>query len=342
MSRPFRTALATALAALSASQAHADVVPVTFTDTSAVVVTGGVPVARSATISGLTNVLGFTLNGDWTAVSPDMNNRLPFSDEFTVRLAGPGGFTAVEGNAGGVPNANPFRFPIGGPPTFPVSIAATGGMIVAPFQGGRLALTNFAPSTIAAGTLTATFDTRIAGTTAQVAGASLDFYTNPASATGTTTGGTTYNRPTEFADSTPSGVQVNYATQTLTVSATGRYLFGQVTAAAGQDGFLSLYGPGGFDPANPLTNLRALSDDESGVDFPSKQQSGLVADLTAGTTYTLVSAGLTASDAGTFTLYGAGVGTVTFAPVPEPTTVLLAAGAALVGGRAVRRRAVGS
>jgi len=60
--------------------------------------------------------------------------------------------------------------------------------------------------------------------------------------------------------------------------------------------------------------------------------------LNAGQNYFLVTTGLQNGDAGTFTVFGAGPGTLTFNPVPEPATLLGVTAAGLVGAGAVRRR----
>ena len=72
----------------------------------------------------------------------------------------------------------------------------------------------------------------------------------------------------------------------------------------------------------------------AGDDNDPNVPSAFVTTLASGTQYFLVSTGFANTDSGTYTLFGAGTGVVTFTPVPEPTFVMAAfAGIGLIGTR---------
>lgn len=86
----------------------------------------------------------------------------------------------------------------------------------------------------------------------------------------------TFNRPTTCSGLSGVGTAVHYDTLQFTPSQTGSIVISVDIAdgglvspngndGAGPDTFMVLYGPGGFNPASPLTNCLAVNDDISGA-----------------------------------------------------------------------------
>jgi len=153
---------------------------------------------------------------------------------------------------------------------------------------------------------------------------------------GDTTGGPTWNRPVEGAPPTPPtsgvGTAVPYETISFTVDVSGPYAFNSIAAAIPVDpwdNYAFLY-QNSFNPTDQFTNVIVGNDD-----FPNIGTAGFSSiNLTAGTTYIFVSTGFANDDFGPYLLEIGGPGT---ASVPEPTTLVAAAGLGLVALR--RRRA---
>ena len=122
--------------------------------------------------------------------------------------------------------------------------------------------------------------------------------------------GLTFNRPVVNGNSAPttlSGITTYYKTNTFTVPTTGNYQISSTSVTpANWDNFVVLYG-GTFTPATPLTNAVAANDT-----LTAAGTAGFVSiPLTAGTTYTLVTTGSTASS---FGAYNVSVAPVTSGP----------------------------
>jgi hypothetical protein len=309
-----RSVLAATVAALWGAPAAADTF--TFTIPGAVTVTSGTPVSQ--TVGGqpaAANALGYSLSGNWTAGAGD-----PWSSEFLVSVTPPGGTPSPFYGVGGVDNGNPFTFPNG---------YNNGGSFV--FSGDTL-------PTLSAGSYTVRFDTDFPGSTANLAANSqLTVYYNPVSVTGSTVGGPTFNRPDIDGGALSTvGTAVRYTVTELTVATTGRYMVASSTPGAGplgdeNDGVVLLY-QNSFNPSSPLTNFVV-----GGDPFGFALQNVVTAQLTAGTTYVVVTTGYDNDDAGPYTLYAAGPGTPTLTPVPEPAVGVLLAAVGLLGVRSLRR-----
>lgn len=297
---------------LTAPAVRADVTTLTL-PSSNFNVTAGSPVSQTVTgVPAINNLLGFSLAANWTAVSGD-----PWSSELLVGYTRAGGSAVTPAFYGGAENGNPYTFP------------------------GTSFLSNsyaFGPTPVnaPAGNYTFTFDQDFTGSTANLASATVRLYSNPSVATGNTTGGPTAARPNNEGSAVSAvGTAVPYTTHTMTVNAAGRYML----ALSGFDTFISVYGPGGYTPATPLANLIATNDDS--YNLAEGAASVITLDLATGTNYTVVVTGYANTDFGAYSLYGAGPGTVTFTPVPEPVTVFgiaALAGLAGVGVRRLRRR----
>lgn len=122
------------------------------------------------------------------------------------------------------------------------------------------------------------------------AGAAHSFY-------GTNVGGRTFNRP-NVTSLTLSGKIVPYSSQPFFVDATATCAFDSVQEGS-FDGVIYLY-RGGFDPASPLVNLVAASDDSArGAGF---SQIAAV-QLLANQNYSLVTAGGEPGASGTFSTF---------------------------------------
>lgn len=129
--------------------------------------------------------------------------------------------------------------------------------------------------------------------------AALSFY-------GTNTGGPTFNRPNTVLLPPPptlSGKITRYSSQALFTNATGSCSFTSVQEG-GFDGAIFLY-EGAFDPASPLTHLKAASDNSArGVGFSEIASVQLVGNQS----YYLVTAGSEAASQGTFSTFVACTG----------------------------------
>ncbi|MEO0017907.1 MAG: hypothetical protein RLZZ522_1190, partial [Verrucomicrobiota bacterium] len=135
-------------------------------------------------------------------------------------------------------------------------------------------------------------------------------------APGTTFGKSLWNRPNAGVPplvlSTNWGTAVPYDVMRFTVSTTGGYTL--KSTAAAWDNYLFLYSAA-FNPASPLSNGLLGNDD-----FGSSVVAGLTTNLTAGTTYYLVTSGYHNHSAGTYTLDIAGPGSVEVTLVVPGTT----------------------
>lgn len=112
---------------------------------------------------------------------------------------------------------------------------------------------------------------------------------------GTTVGGSRWARTYEDCIGTSSNGSIAYQAQPITVSASGSYTISSIQAGS-FDGYLFLYA-GTFDPAVPNTNCIIGNDDGSGGVGTSE----FTTNLTAGSTYIVVTTGYGSGDAGTFT-----------------------------------------
>jgi hypothetical protein len=163
---------------------------------------------------------------------------------------------------------------------------------------------------------------------------------------GTTIGGSTYDRADIDGNSTyvvsDTGTDVAYKTFSFTVGTVGTYSF---IANGDYDTFLSLYA-GAFDPSNALSHLIGLDDDAYNGAYSLQvgpddgylsHVSAFAADLTIGTTYTLVTSGYGNDSAGFFS--NAIVGPSAIAQVPEPGVLtLMLSGFGLMGITTRRRK----
>ncbi len=141
--------------------------------------------------------------------------------------------------------------------------------------------------------------------------------------TGDTTGDPTFIRPIatydgQLGNDGISDVSAPYEVVTFTPTVTGRY---RIRETANFDNFLLVYA-GGFDPDQPLggglgnpSYVNLASND----DFPTVGVSGIAAlQLTAGTTYSIVTTGAAATDFGAYTIT-IDLATVTGTTIGAPT-----------------------
>lgn len=134
-------------------------------------------------------------------------------------------------------------------------------------------------------------------------------------ASGTTTGGTTFARPDDAGSGASGSCSVEsgafpFATETFTAGTAGDY----VVAAdwtGGHDGFLALY-DNSFTPSDPCAGLIAVNDDIlfQNDGFNDLSASLIETELQAGATYTVVATGYDPSESGTYALRVAGPGGV--------------------------------
>lgn len=178
----------------------------------------------------------------------------------------------------------------------------------------RTVTITFAPTAGGAATATLTIASNAPGspTTVAITGTG-DASVTTAIPAGTTAGAPTYNRATNLgtgasgsctvASGTAAGTNVNYVTQTFTVSQAGAYtITTDYSATTGYDGWIALY-RGSFNPADPCLNQVAFDDDFATAGRPALQGSQIAnSALTAGT-YVLVITGYSSagSDFGTYT-----------------------------------------
>jgi hypothetical protein len=301
-------AAAILLTILGSTFARAQVINIPFGQN--ISVASGAPVTINVTHGAMTNVLGYSLNGNWTAGMGD-----PYSEEFQVSLGLNGVATSPLNFMGGLANGNSFAFP-GNVPTNGATINST--------------LSGSLPST-AGGSGSITFDTFFSGSDVSLTNGSLDVFTNPTSLNGTTTGGPTFHQATLFGDALhPNATNVAYAVTKVNVSANGRYMLAE--SSQNHDGVFFLYTS--FDPSNPTANFVNAGNNPNG---PIRTEA-FTAVLNSGVDYFLVSTGFGNSDAGDFTVFGSGPGSVTFNPVPEPATMLLSGLAMMTIGVWTRRQ----
>lgn len=147
---------------------------------------------------------------------------------------------------------------------------------------------------------------------------------------GTTVSAPTWDRP--FADCSGMsgiGVGVGYHVQEFTVSASGAYDLSSVQDSPG-DGFIFVY-ENAFDPNDALTNCLAGNDDGSGGIGTSEI---LGENLTAGTSYFLVTTAFSPGDESTFTNTISGGGNVILAGAgPDLGITVTAPDGVLTGGQ---------
>jgi hypothetical protein len=156
-------------------------------------------------------------------------------------------------------------------------------------------------------------------------------------ATGTTAGGPTFNRPLSGTPPTSLsgvGTAVSYDVFGFTVGTSGTY---SLTTDTGFDSFLVLY-MGAFDPSSPLANAIGANDDSAQA---AVGDAFLSLGLTAGTSYYAVVTAFENGVQGAYTLTIDGPGTI--APiggaVPEPATwAMMLAGVGMIGGGMRYRR----
>ncbi len=141
----------------------------------------------------------------------------------------------------------------------------------------------------------------------------------------------TFNRPFSLSGLSGVGTDVSYDVQPFYVSASGEYTFEQRSGDV--DSFLLVYTA--FDPLAPLTGLVGLDDDSGDVTGDSL----LPVNLVAGTQYYFVNTSYDNDEVGDYDLWGPGTipGVVSLGLLPEPSTLLFA-GVAGVLGLARRRR----
>lgn len=134
--------------------------------------------------------------------------------------------------------------------------------------------------------------------------------------TGTTAGGSTFNRPLEDLSALSAvGTSVAYNTTNFSVSTTGDYSF---QSTANFDNFAIIYA-NTFNAASPLTNALVARDDLIAPPFTT---AGFTAALTAGTDYVLLTTGFGNTDIGTFSNTIGGPGSIAAAlGPPAPSNI---------------------
>jgi len=150
---------------------------------------------------------------------------------------------------------------------------------------------------------------------------------------GNTTGGPTYNRV--LTGNPPTGLSgvgtaVAYQVVPMYTNINASVVFEITAAASGYDTFMTLYGPGGFNPLAALTNA-VVADDDAGVGSNSL----FSANLTGGAQYYVVVSGFDNADFGTYTLQmSSSSADITIGNIPAPSALALLG----VAGLAARRR----
>lgn len=152
---------------------------------------------------------------------------------------------------------------------------------------------------------------------------------------GDTTGGSTYNRPlggTPPTSLSGVGTAVRYEVVPMYTNFNASVIFETIDPTA-FDTFISLYGPGGFDPANPLANAIS-ADDDAGVGVLSL----ITSNINGGTQYYVVVTGFGNTDFGTYTLSLSSTSAdITIGLIPAPGALAVLGLGGLVATR--RRRA---
>jgi hypothetical protein len=314
LTHPRRVALALIAVVAGIEPVRADVFTVPLPGTAVIPSTIATPYTfTTPSQPAVTNLLGYSLQGNWTTTTGAV------SADLRMAIQPPAGALSPYQRVGGLFDSNPFAFG---------TFINNGASYNVPLSGLR---------SFPAGDFTVNMFQAEAGTASQVANGTVSIFSNPSGIPGTPPGGPTFRRPDIGTGTDPGTPMIEYAVNRLTVSASGRYMFVNETV---YDGVVMLFA-NSFNPASPTPVVNA-----GDYDVPPFTGFGdtFVADLEPGLTYFLVSTGYSPGDAGPYTAYAAGPGLVTFNPVPEPGSVLLAAGAVLAGGvwvrRGVTRRAV--
>lgn len=152
---------------------------------------------------------------------------------------------------------------------------------------------------------------------------------------GDTTGGSTFNRP--LAGNPPTGLSgvgtaVRYEVVPMYTDFNASVIF-ETIAPTAFDTFMHLYGPGGFDPNSPLSNV-IIGDDDGGAGALSLFTTG----ITGGTQYYVVVSGFANADFGAFRLSLSSTSAdITIGLIPAPGALAVLGLGGLVATR--RRRA---
>ena len=255
------------------------------------------------------------LSGDWSRFGTGSTR---VSGETSLRLTADG-VTYIDGLAGGTSNGDPYRFPVG----------SDGSRWFNRPQGGATPIYGELFSAPAAMTYDA--EVRLSGTApattqgrAVLTNGAVNLFTDavePFRGTGLN-GGTMAGRPNTSTTVLPGDYQ--YASYDFTPNVGGVYavLGDWRNDQSYYDGFLLLY-RGGFDPANPLTNLVGFDDNivnvrgTAGAPTGNIMGSSMFIRMDEGVQYTIVAT--TSLDADPFvgrhTIYVAG-GNVVNVPAP--------------------------
>lgn len=139
---------------------------------------------------------------------------------------------------------------------------------------------------------------------------------------GDTTGGLTFNRPTDAGDALSLiGTEVPHLSLSFTVSQSGSYNLSLNAVDPGSyDTFMHLYS-GSFNPSSPLDNFFAANDDAPGGSAFGSALTGV--SLTAGNSYVFVLDGFGNTDFGAFNASISGLGDISINSVPEPSVLSL-------------------
>lgn len=300
--KSLRTGFVTIFAAASlAAISSADIYSYSFSP--GLISDGGSPSSFTINTAGASGtVRGYTITGDWT------NGVNAFSGELFSRISGLSDLDngSLNRTVGGVFNDSPYTYDhaysIWDDGTIPLGTGSDPAALVglsAASLGGNFTLEVF---------------TSISGSSANLANAKVNFFTDAVAPIeiNTSGGGTLNGRPNSMT-STTSG-SYRYVATTFTPTVTGTFLIG--LHSAGTDGYLLGY-QGAFDPNDPLLNL--IARDDLG-DLTDSQSSNFLLGLTAGQQYTFVSTVFNdATDITNGTLVIAGA----TAPVPEPASLAI-------------------
>lgn len=336
--------LTAAVTMMAPALANADIFSYSFgTTTMTNAPTSNTPTWQSINSAGSSgNLRAFYVTGDWNAVSGN-----PFSSEFRARL-NPGATTVAAGSLtgapatgtwirshGGVGNGNPFTF------GHPQVTSWSNNVTTSPAAHGYNTNIHYSTGATMGGLFNLGLSQSFSGSSAQLTNGQVHFLTDcmapvgfdtQNSLPGTTTG-TMTQRPTggNLATLTAAGTY-HYAAMTFTAPATGVKHLAIHTGGPNFptfDGYLLMYGPGGFNPLSPLANLIA-HDDDSGSGLSNSAD--LFMSVTQGVQYTLVAT----TFSGTGPHY---TGMFTVAGVPEPSAMLLVGAVVSILGYRRRRKA---